>query len=133
MMSSTRAVARDRRDGGRVSFPANSQTGGRIQKSRESGLRDLRWSSANRWRRGPHIRHDTLGEWNTSQALRLDSPDAQEAQCEGGQIVQELNSIREGKYWDDVKGGWLDPVLIRKAREEEMQQVKKHAVYEQVS
>ena len=26
---------------------------------------------------------------------------------EGGQIVQDLNSIREGKFWDDVKGGWL--------------------------
>ena len=51
---------------------------------------------------------------------------------EGGQIVQELNSIREGKYWDDAKGGWLDPVLVRKAREEEMQYVKKHAVYEKV-
>ena len=37
---------------------------------------------------------------------------------EGGQIVQEVNSTRVGKYWDDVKGGWLDPVLIRKAREE---------------
>ena len=46
--------------------------------------------------------------------------------------MQELNSIREGKYWNDVKGGWLDPVLIRKAREEEMQYVKKHAVYEKV-
>ena len=51
---------------------------------------------------------------------------------EGGQIVQELNSIREGKYWDDAKGGWLDPVLVRRAREEEMQYVKKHAVYEKV-
>ena len=29
--------------------------------------------------------------------------------------------MREGKYWDDAKGGWLDPVLVRKAREEEMQ------------
>ena len=37
---------------------------------------------------------------------------------DGGQIVQELNSIREGKHWDDAKGGWLDPVLVRKAREE---------------
>ena len=46
--------------------------------------------------------------------------------------MQELNSIREGKYWDDAKGGWLDPVLVRKAREEEMQYVKKHAVYEKV-
>ena len=47
--------------------------------------------------------------------------------------MQELNSIREGKYWDDAKGGWLDPILVRKAREEEMQYVKKHAVYEKVS
>ena len=46
--------------------------------------------------------------------------------------MPELNSIREGKFWDDVKGGWLDPVLIGKAREEEMQYVKKHAVYEKV-
>ena len=46
--------------------------------------------------------------------------------------MQELNSIREGKYWDDAKGGWLDPVLVRKAREEEMQYVKKHVVYEKV-
>ena len=46
--------------------------------------------------------------------------------------MQELNSIREGKYCDDAKGGWLDPVLVRKAREEEMQYVKKHAVCEQV-
>ena len=41
--------------------------------------------------------------------------------------------IREGKYWDDAKGGWLDPVLIRQAREVETQYVKKHAVYEQVA
>ena len=47
--------------------------------------------------------------------------------------MQELNSIREGKYWDDVKGGWLDPVLIRKASEEEMRHVKKHAVSEKVA
>ena len=47
--------------------------------------------------------------------------------------MQELNSIREGKYWDDVKGGWLDPVLIRKASEEKMQYVKNHAVSEKVT
>ena len=47
-------------------------------------------------------------------------------------MVQELNSIREGKCWDDVKGGGLDPVLIRKAREEEMQYVRRHAVYKKV-
>ena len=49
---------------------------------------------------------------------------------QGGKIVQELNSIREGKYWDNVKGGWLDQALIRKACEEEIQYVKKHAVSE---
>ena len=46
--------------------------------------------------------------------------------------MPELNSIREGKYWDDVNRRWLDPVLIRKVREEEMQYVKKHAMYEKV-
>ena len=46
--------------------------------------------------------------------------------------MQEMNSILEGKYWEDAKGGWLDSVLIRKAREEEMQCVKKHAVYDKV-
>ena len=51
---------------------------------------------------------------------------------EGGQILQELNSIREAKYGDDAKGGWLDPALVRMALEEEMQYVKKHAVYEKV-
>ena len=51
---------------------------------------------------------------------------------EGGHIVQELNSIREGKSWDHAKGGWLDPVLVRNAREEEMQHVKKHAVHDEV-
>ena len=52
---------------------------------------------------------------------------------EVGFIVQELRSIRDGKYRDDGNGGWLDPVLTRKAREEEMQCVKKHAVHENVS
>ena len=46
--------------------------------------------------------------------------------------MQELNSIREGKYWDDAKGGWLDSILVQRAREEEVQHVKKHAVYEKV-
>ena len=102
--------------------------------SRGSGLRDLRGSSATSWRRGPHIHHDAHGEWNRGQALRLDSQilKRRSRRSEGGQTVQELNSIREGKYWDDVKRGWLDPVLIQKAREEEMQYVKKHEVYEKV-
>ena len=35
---------------------------------------------------------------------------------EGGQIVQELNSIREGKYWDDAKGGWIASWFERRVR-----------------
>ena len=46
--------------------------------------------------------------------------------------MQELNSIRERKYWDDAKVKWLDPILVRKAREEENLNVKKHAMYEKV-
>ena len=85
--------------------------------------------------RAPRMLHDTHSKWNTSQALRLDTQMLKKLsrRSEGGQIVQELNSLREGKYWDDVLGGWLDPVLIPKAREEEMQYVKKHAVYEKVT
>ena len=45
--------------------------------------------------------------------------------------MQEENSIREGNYWGDIKGGGLDPVLIWKAREE-TQYVKKHAVCDKV-
>ena len=33
--------------------------------------------------------------------------------------MRELKSFREGKYWNDAKGGWLDPILVRKARAEE--------------
>ena len=50
----------------------------------------------------------------------------------GGQIVQELKSIRDSRYCFDVRGGWLDPVLVCKADMEEMQYVEKHAVYEKV-
>ena len=50
---------------------------------------------------------------------------------EFGGTLQELNSIWDGKNWDDARRGWLDPVLVRKARWEEMQYVKKHVVYEE--
>ena len=49
--------------------------------------------------------HDAHSKWNTSQALRLDTHILKRrSRSEGGQILQELNSIREGKYWDDAKG-----------------------------
>ena len=34
--------------------------------------------------------------------------------------------------WNDVSGGELDPLLTLKAREEEMEQFRKHEVYEKV-
>ena len=50
---------------------------------------------------------------------------------EGGQIVQELNSTREGKYSDDVKGKWVGSILDSEgARGGDA--VRKEAVYEKV-
>ena len=98
---------------------ANCQTGGRIQTSRGSGFRDLRRSSATSWRRRAHICHNAHGLCEQARPFDL-TPQMlkrRSRRSEGGQIAQELNSTREGKYWDDVKGG--------KAREEEMQYVKK--------
>ena len=34
------------------------------------------------------------------------------------------------QYWDDVNGGWLKPDLVRAARAEELEWVKKQGVYE---
>ena len=105
--------ARDRRDGERVSFFPNSPHVARrvegFERREDLGFRDQRRTSATSWRHWPRILDDAHGEWNTSQALRLEPPSSRRS--EGGQIVQELNSIRDGKYWDDAKGGWLDPIL----------------------
>ena len=117
--------ARDRRDGERVSFLTNSpQVARKVEGTnrRENldseiceGLRQQvddadRASSTMHTASGTQVRPFDL----TPQILKKRS-----RRSEGGQIVQELNSIREGKYWDDAKRGWLDPVLVRKAREEE--------------
>ena len=127
--------ARDRRDGEQVSFLTNSPHIARKVEGtnrRENlyseiceGLRQQiddadHASSTMHVASGTQVRPLDL----TPQILKKRS-----RRSEGGQNLQELNSIREGKYWDDAKGGWLDPVLVRKAREEEMQYVKKHAVY----
>ena len=66
--------ARDRRDGERVSIVTNSP---HIARRVEGSKR----SSATSWRRRPHICHDARGEWNTRQALRLDTPNTEEAQA----------------------------------------------------
>ena len=130
--------ARDRRDEGRVRFLTNSpHIARRVEgsKSRENldseiceGLRqqvdDAGHTSA--------MMHLPSGTQARPVDLTLHILKKRSRRSEGGQIVQELNSIRERTFWDDSKGGWLDPVLVRKAREEEMQYVKKHAVYEKV-
>ena len=33
-------------------------------------------------------------------------------------------------YWDDVRGGWLDPELAREGRKKEIQHVIKYGVFE---
>ena len=43
-----------------------------------------------------------------------------------------LFSLTLGGCWDDNKGGWLQPELVRKGREEEMCYVRKHRVYDKV-
>ena len=130
--------ARDRRDGERVSFLTNCPhiarkvEGTNRRENLDSEIRQgLRQqigdadyaSSTMHIASGTQVRPFDL----TPQILKKCS-----RRSEVGHILQELNPIREGKYWDDAKGGWLDPVLVRKAREEEMQYVKKHAVYEKV-
>ena len=33
------------------------------------------------------------------------------------------------KFWDDMSGGELNPSLVRKAREDEMEEFRKYKVY----
>ena len=135
-MSSTRLVhARDRRDGERVTFLTNSPhiarkvVGTNRCENLDSEICEVlrqqigdtdHASSTMHIASGTQVRPFDL----THQILKKCS-----RRSAGGQILQELNSIREGKYWDDAKGGRLDAVLVRKAHEEEMQYVKKHAVW----
>ena len=46
---------------------------------------------------------------------------------------QELLSVWEGWHWDDNKGGWLDPRLCAKARQEEVEYIRRHKMYTRVS
>ena len=39
---------------------------------------------------------------------------------------QDLLSVWEGWHWDDNKGGWLDPELCAKARQEEVDNIRRH-------
>ena len=38
-------------------------------------------------------------------------------------------SLQAGGYWDDAKGGWLDPALVHEGWNEEMGYVRRHEVY----
>ena len=50
----------------------------------------------------------------------------------GGKACQDLLSFQGGGYWDDAKGGWLDPKMVLAGRREEMQYVRRHQVYQRV-
>ena len=52
----------------------------------------------------------------------------------GNQDVNEICSLVHGgsAVWDDVRGGYLDPELVRQAREEEMRYVREAPVYRKV-
>ncbi len=44
---------------------------------------------------------------------------------------RQLGSLTEGMYWDDMSGKQLDPELVKKARMEEIKELKEHTVYQQ--
>ena len=125
--------ARDRRDGERVSFLTNSpHIARRVEGSQRREDLDSDICEGLRQQVGDvdhtyALVHMASGTQVRPFDLMPQTLKRRSRRSEGGQIVQELNSIR-----DDAKGGWLDLVLFRKAREEEIQYVKKHAVYEKV-
>ena len=101
--------ARDRRDGGRVSFLTNSpHIARRVEGSTHRENLDSEIGEGLRQQIGDaghtsSLVHTSSGTQArpfdlTSQILKWGS-----RRSEGGQIVQELNSIHEGKYWDDAK------------------------------
>ena len=50
----------------------------------------------------------------------------------GGQAAADLMSFTQGSYWDDVRGGWLGPELVKKGRTEEIGYARRHKVYKWV-
>ena len=131
--------ARDRRDGERVSFLTNSShiarkvEGSKLREDLDSEICEGRRQQVGDEGHTSAMMHMASGTQVRPFDLTLQILKRRSRRSEAGQIVQELNSIREGRYWDVAKGGWLDPILVRKAREEEVQHVKKHEVYEKVT
>ena len=78
--------ARDRRDGERVSFLTNSpHIARRVEGSKRREDLDSEICEGLRQQvddAGPRILHDAHSKWNTSQTLRLDTPNTEEAQSE---------------------------------------------------
>ena len=110
--------ARDRRDGERVSFLTNSPHIARKVESTnrrenlDSEIREGLWQQVGDADHASSTMHTASGTQVKPLDLTPQILKKRSRRSEGGQIVQELNSIREAKYWDDAKGGWLDPVLV---------------------
>ena len=131
--------ARDRRDGERVSFLTNSpHVARRVEGSKRREDLDSEICEGLRQKVGDVGHTSAMVHMASGTQVRpfdFDPPPTpilkrHSRRSEGGQIVQELNSIRDR---DGAKGGWSDPILVRKALEEEMLYVKKHAVCEKVA
>ena len=46
---------------------------------------------------------------------------------EGLSVSEEVNYVgADGEYYDQLSGNWLDPQLVKRAREEEMTEFRKH-------
>ena len=105
--------ARDRRDGERVSFLTNSpHIARRVEGPKRREDLDSEICEGLRQQVGG-VGHTSATMHMTSGTLDPQILKRRSRRSEGGQIVQELNSIREGKYWGDAKGGWLATRCVR--------------------
>ena len=48
------------------------------------------------------------------------------------ELERYLGSVGQEEYYDNISGDWLDPHMVKEAREVEMDDVHKHKVYEKV-
>eukprot|EP00959_Pyramimonas_sp_CCMP1952_P447043 9359925-Pyramimonas_sp.AAC.1 len=61
------------------------------------------------------------------EAMDKEGSLSRQAEATAGLVPTEPDTYEQGRslledserYWDDVNGGWLDPAMVRKAREEE--------------
>ena len=53
---------------------------------------------------------------------------------EGMSVGEEMLYVdRDGEFYDELSGSWLDPDRVKQARIEEMEEFRKHKVYEKVT